>query len=83
MLTDELEPIPVDYFEAPAPDVELRLPCAYLQLSGAYEDEARVAGRQGWPVVRLPLHHLAMLTHAQSVATAIEGLAERLEALDG
>jgi hypothetical protein len=33
--------------------------------------------------VRLPLHHLAMLTHAEAVASAIEGLAERLEAGDG
>ena len=43
-------------------------------------DEARLAGRQGWPVVALPLHHLAMLTHAEAVAAALSSLAERLEA---
>ena len=34
----------------------------------------------GWPLVRLPLHHLAMLTHPQPVAAALESLAERLAA---
>jgi hypothetical protein len=82
-LVGELEPIPVGYFEEEAPTAELKTPAAYLQLSGAYEEEARLAGFQGWPVVRLPLHHLAMLTHAQAVASAIEGLAERLEAAHG
>ena len=56
----------------------LTAPAAYLQLSGAYDDEGQYAVRQGWPVVRLPLHHLAMLTHAEAVAGAIHGLAERL-----
>jgi len=74
-LTEELEPLPVDYFEEPTPEVELAGPCAYLQLSGAYEDEARLAGRLGWPVVRLPLNHLAVLTQPMAVASAIEGLA--------
>lgn len=73
-LTAELEPLPVDYFEEPAPAAELTGSCAYLQLSGAYDDEARLAGRMGWPVVRLPLNHLAMLTQPVAVASAIEGL---------
>jgi hypothetical protein len=74
-LTAELEPVPVDYFEEPAPELGLTGPCAYLQLSGAYDDEARVAGRLGWPTVRLPLNHLSMLTQPVAVASAIEGLA--------
>jgi len=74
-LTEELEPLPVDYFEEPAPDTELTGACAYLQLSGAYENESRLAGRLGWPVVRLPLNHLAMLTQPVAVTSAIEGLA--------
>lgn len=78
-LIDELEPIPVGYFEELAPEIELTAPTAYLQLSGAYVEEAQIAGRKGWPVVRLPLHHLAMLTHAEAVAGAILSLAERLE----
>ncbi len=77
-LLAELEPLPIAYFEEVAPAVTLSVPAAYLQLSSAYEDEARFAGRQGWPVVSHRLHHLAMLTHAPAVATAIEGLAGRL-----
>lgn len=78
-LLDELDPIPLAYFEAPAPEAVLEAPAAYLQLSGAYAEEARLAGRRGWPVVSLPLHHLAMLTHPKAVAGSILSLAERLE----
>jgi hypothetical protein len=77
-LVGELERLPVDYFEEPAPDDHLAAPGAYLQLSGAYDDEARLAGRQGWPVVRLPLNHLAILTQPQAVAGAIESLGHSL-----
>lgn len=73
-LTAELEPLPADYFEEAAPDERLDVPGAYLQLSGAYDDEARLAGRQGWPVVRLPLNHLAILTRPEAVSLAIEDL---------
>ena len=82
-LLAELEPIPLGYFEELAPEIDLDAPAAYLQLSGAYSEEARLAGRRGWPVVTLPLHHLAMLTHAEAVASAIESLAQRLEAGHG
>jgi len=82
-LLEELEPIPLGYFEELAPEINLQVPAAYLQLSGAYAEEARFAGRHGWPVVTLPLHHLAMLTHAEAVAGAIRSLAERLEAAHG
>jgi hypothetical protein len=79
----ELEQLPLDYLEEPAPATPLVAPAGYLQLSGAYDDEARIAARQGWPLVRLPLHHLAMLTHAEAVAGALMSLAERLEAAHG
>lgn len=82
-LLDELEPIPIGYFEELAPELDLAAPAAYLQLSGAYVEEAQIAGRKGWPVVRLPLHHLAILTHAEAVAGALESLGERLEAAHG
>jgi pimeloyl-ACP methyl ester carboxylesterase len=82
-LIAELEPIPVGYFEELAPELELDAPAAYLQLSGAYVEEAQMAGRRGWPVVSLPLHHLAMLTHAEAVAGAIQSLSERLQAAHG
>lgn len=76
-LLAELEPLPIAYFEARAPETTLATPAAYLQFSGAYEDEAQVAGRYGWPVVRLPLHHLAMLSHPEAVAGAIASLAAK------
>lgn len=79
-LVGELEPIPVAYFEELSPELDLAVPGAYLQLSGAYVEETRIAGRRGWPVVSLPLHHLAMLTHVEAVANALDRLAERLEA---
>lgn len=77
-LVAELEPLPLAYFEEPAPAAARDGRAAYLQLSGAYDEEARVAGRQGWPVVRLPLNHLAVVTQPQAVAAAIDGLAHAL-----
>jgi hypothetical protein len=74
----ELEPLPVAYFEGPAPAATWDGPTAYLQLSGAYDSESQVASRSGWPLVRLPLHHLAMLTDPVSVAAALESLSQRL-----
>ena len=78
-LVSELTALPLDYFAEPAPTMELSVPAAFLRLSGAYDDEARGATRQGWPVVNLPLHHLAMLTHPEAVASAIASLADKLE----
>ena len=77
-LTAELEPIPVAYFEDRAPTTGLAPPGAYLQFSGAYDEEARAAEGYGWPVARLPLHHLAMLTHPEAVAAALVSLAAKL-----
>ena len=78
-LIGELAALPLDYFAEPAPTIELAAPAAFLRLSGAYDEEARGATRQGWPVVSLPLHHLAMLTHPEAVASAIASLADRME----
>lgn len=77
-LIAELEPIPAAYFETKAPLAALSGPAGYLKLSEAYEDEARLANRQGWPLVRLPLSHLAPLSEPAAVARSLEGLAERL-----
>lgn len=83
-LVAELEPLPIGYFEEPAPTAPSPEPAAYLQLSGAYDGEGEAAGRYGWPLVRLPLHHLAMLTDPEAVASALESLAVRLaEPADG
>jgi hypothetical protein len=77
-LTAELEPIPTAYFEDRAPEAALATPGAYLQFSGAYDQEARAAEGYGWPAARLPLHHLAMLTHPGAVAAALVPLAAKL-----
>jgi len=69
----ECEPIPLDYLTAPSPRPSAWPPaaCAYLQLSDGYDAETEAAARH-WPVERLPLHHLAMLTEPAKVAAAIE-----------
>jgi hypothetical protein len=77
-ITDELEPLPLAYFEETAPSVELVSPTAYLQFSRAYEEESGIADGYGWPAARLPLHHLAMLTHPDAVANALDSLAVKL-----
>lgn len=77
-LIQELSPLPLDYFSEAAPSANVGVPAAFLRLSGAYDDEARAATRRGWPVVNLPLHHLAMLTHPEAVAGAIASLAAKL-----
>jgi hypothetical protein len=53
-------------------------PAAYLQLSEAYEDEAATARKLGWPVARLPGHHLALLTEPGLVAASIRELLGQL-----
>jgi hypothetical protein len=49
-------------------------PCAYLQLSDAYEAEAARAADLGWPVARLISYHLAPLTDPAGVAAAVRDL---------
>jgi hypothetical protein len=77
-LTADLEPIPAAYFEEPAPRTELSAPAAYIRLSGSYEEDASEAERRGWPVMRLPLHHLAPVTHGSTVTAALHSAAEKL-----
>jgi hypothetical protein len=74
----EQHDLPLAYFEEAAPDAPLTIPSAYLQLSDAYTDDAETAAGHGWPVARLELHHLALLTHPEVVAAKIEELAARL-----
>lgn len=70
--------LPLAYFEEPAPEIPLTTPSAYLRLSEAYDAEADAAESAEWPVLRLNLHHLAMLSHPQPVADAILLLAGQL-----
>ena len=72
----ELHEAPLAYLEEVAPlgDVPESVACAYLQLSAAYERDANEAQRRGWPVRRLDLNHLAMLSHAAEVEGALTKL---------
>ncbi|HKR90040.1 MAG TPA: hypothetical protein VJS38_17875 [Phenylobacterium sp.] len=79
-LVEELEPLPLAYFEEAAPPAELAAPAAYLQLSNGYADEMRAAGRMGWPNISLPLNHLGPLSHPKAVAMAVRSLAARFGA---
>ena len=74
--TRELTPTPLAYLEEAAPELDLPddIGWAYLRLSKAYEDEAKVARTQGIPTLRLDRHHLAMMTHAEEVASALVNL---------
>lgn len=74
----ELQPLPLAYFDEIAPDIALTTPCAYLQIGPLNGAEADWAAAQGWPVTRRDLHHLAMLTHPDTVADEIERLATEL-----
>ena len=82
-LIAELSPIPAAYFEEPAPAAALDVPAACLRLSGAYDAEAAQAQDRGWPVRRLALDHLAILTRPEPVALALQALAGELPAAAG
>jgi hypothetical protein len=53
-------------------------PAAYLQLSGAYQDQAARARELSWPVAERMSHHLAPLTHSALVAESLHGLLGQL-----
>jgi len=81
--TGDIEPMPAGYLTEAAPQQTPNWPpgpCAYLQLSGAYADEAAEATARGWQIERLALHHLAMLSEPDKVAAAIQRLVARIEA---
>jgi hypothetical protein len=76
----ELPRVPLAYFEEAAPEVTdwPSAPCGYLQLSAAYDGEAREAERRGWLVVGEPADHLAMLTRPAVVASVLNRLVKTL-----
>ncbi|MDO8409179.1 MAG: hypothetical protein Q7S93_03865 [Phenylobacterium sp.] len=80
-LLAELGPLPLAYFEEPAPPGTLAGPGGYLQLSGAYEDQAEAARRMGWRARRLQLNHLSPLTAPRDVAGMVQALGREI-ALD-
>lgn len=52
------------------------IPCAYLQLSEFYSVYAAKAEAHGWPVIRHPSHHFAMVTEPEKVAALMVTLSE-------
>jgi hypothetical protein len=76
VVVEEMPLIPLAWLEATAPELAgwAALPCAYLQLSSAYAAETGQAQARGWPVERLGLHHLAMITDPGKVAQALTRL---------
>lgn len=77
-LLAELGPLPLAYFEERAPPGALAGPGGYLQLSGAYEDQAEAARRMGWRARRLQLNHLSPLTAPLEVAGMVQALGREI-----
>lgn len=79
-LIADLPRTPAAFLDAVAPrsDRWEGLPCAYLQLSGAYAHQANWAESRGWPVVRLDLDHLAIASHGGATAEALMTLGSLL-----
>lgn len=73
----ELRPMPVAFFDEPAPAAAGWPPgrCGYVLLSDAYADAARAAAAYGWAVVRHPSDHLAIYTDPEGVTEQLLTLA--------
>ena len=69
----ELRPRPARFYEEPIPvfDGWPDAPCAYVQLSAAYDYSAAQARDRGWPCRRLRGTHFQMLVDPEGVAAAI------------
>lgn len=76
----EMRRLPLDFFrsEVPVPQGWPDTPCAYLQLSAAYDAEATEARARGWTVAGLDGTHLDIATRPGETASAIDRLLEQL-----
>jgi pimeloyl-ACP methyl ester carboxylesterase len=54
-------------------------PCAYLQLSSAYDGEYRTAGELGWPRMIIEGSHLTIVTDPAAILTAVEDLVNKVD----
>ena len=70
----EAMPLPIAYFEEAAPAHCGRIKCSYLRLSEGYEKECARAESFGWKTQRVALHHLAVLTNVEEIASAMDAL---------
>ena len=60
----------------PVPEGWSAGPCAYLQLSPAYDDERRAATAFGWPAAVIDGTHLSIYTDPSAVLAAVEQLVD-------
>jgi hypothetical protein len=76
----EIPSLPRRFYDVPIPlpAAWSQRPAGYVQLSPAYDDDARRAERHGWPVVRRASHHLDLVGEADSVAADVVALTDRI-----
>jgi hypothetical protein len=72
-LEDEMPALPLSFFDR---DIAVPAgwdsrPVTYVQLSGAYDDDAAACAARGWPVARLPGQHLDIVTRPAEIAGLI------------
>lgn len=69
------------FYDAPIPMLEgwSSGPCAYLQLSRAYDEESRTAKALGWPRAVIDGSHLSIFTDPAAVLDAVENLVDEVD----
>ena len=79
-MRSEMRSLPLDFFrsEVAVPPGWPDTPCAYLQLSPAYDAEAADARARGWSVAERAGTHLDPATRPVPTAAALDALLERL-----
>ena len=77
-VAEEAVKVPLAFLKEARPDVEWPGPSGYLLLGDAYQEEAKAARGQGWPVRELALHHLAPASDPDPVAEALADLLAEL-----
>lgn len=78
-IAEEAPEVPVAFLKETRPSAEWSGPAGYLQLSGAYDEDAAAAKRLGWPVRRIDSHHLAAASEPETVADALLRLLAQLD----
>ncbi|WP_235922196.1 alpha/beta fold hydrolase [Lentzea tibetensis] len=77
-LRDEVPEVSWEFLKEQRPSVAWLGPSGYVQLSSAYDEAALEAEARDWPVQRVGLHHLAMATDPEVVATALNAVLSKL-----
>jgi pimeloyl-ACP methyl ester carboxylesterase len=79
--TADTPELPLSYFEEPFPGVSTwadQIKCGYILLSEPYQTAADTAEENGWPVIRLNLDHLAIMTRPETVISALLSVLDRM-----